>query len=604
MLNPRAFLEDCIRYGKMSLWATGFPWSIINRCFNEQSLEYDAGEAARYKFERTTNRTWDNLQNAPRKYIECPSCKSPVPVRWSAGKIPYRSATPFEEFYGFADKSFNATCPRCYFIITHDKLKVAKFRTDLQNLMRHNLPMPGTFYNVRGIPETVEIYHKRFHSLFPNQFLKIVGKEMLGITHTKNHCTSVDKLRDELQFILSDREVLIKIRGYFRTAFHIDEKIAFRRMMSSYWDNVSMFSMDLVGAVIRQGTFVQKMDQIDWIHSPTVMTTMDRLINKYKVFFNIMASNPRRLAVPTLDVDLAWHTHQLSPSRYFEYSTHQTKQYTAPIFIDHDDKVDENKLSDGFEWTSKMYKKLTNGQIYSECACWYCEATRAPDLHSGSTIGSIIFSSTTTSRAREIAATLHDRPDISSDPDRNPHISAHNAVRPDSPVCHYTIARRLKAIQLQSSYERACRRAGKRRGRSDSSKPTAPGSGGSSSISGTGTSGNDTRRSTAANDVYLTAGAFPLAWGVPVYVPYYAPYMCDPGVHPDAYACNPACMNLVPGGHGNCAAGTCGGAVAAGSCGGAPGGTCSGGCAGGGGGGCGGGGGGGGGCGGGGGGGC
>ena len=151
--------------------------------------------------------------------------------------------------------------------------------------------MPGTFYSVRGIPETVEMYQNRFHSLFPNQFLKVVSKEMLGITHARNHCTGVEKLRDELQRKLSDREVLRKTRGYFRTALPIDEKIAFRRMMSSYWDNVSMFSMDLVGAVVRQGTFVQKMDQIDWIHSPTVMATMDHLISKYKVFFTIMALN-------------------------------------------------------------------------------------------------------------------------------------------------------------------------------------------------------------------------------------------------------------------------------------------------------------------------
>jgi hypothetical protein len=32
-----------------------------------------------------------------------------------------------------------------------------------------------------------------------------------------------------------------------------------------------------------------------------------------------------------------------------------------------DDKVDEGKLSDGFAWTSKMYRRATNGGIYSEC---------------------------------------------------------------------------------------------------------------------------------------------------------------------------------------------------------------------------------------------
>lgn len=34
-------------------------------------------------------------------------------------------------------------------------------------------------------------------------------------------------------------------------------------MMSRYWDNSSPFALDLVGAVVRQGTFFQKMDKLN-----------------------------------------------------------------------------------------------------------------------------------------------------------------------------------------------------------------------------------------------------------------------------------------------------------------------------------------------------
>lgn len=44
-------------------------------------------------------------------------------------------------------------------------------------------------------------------------------------------------------------------------------------------------------------------------------------------------------------------------------------------FIDHDDKIEEDKLSTAFEWTSKTYQELY-GEVYSECICWYCEAVR------------------------------------------------------------------------------------------------------------------------------------------------------------------------------------------------------------------------------------
>lgn len=566
MLNPRSFLEDCIRYGKMNFWATGFPWAVINRCFNDKTLEYNAGETAKSKFEQATKLSWDNLQDPLRKDIKCPNCGALVHVRWTAGHIPHQSVIPFEQFHGFADNGFNATCSKCRYVITHDKIKVARFRRDVQRLLHRDSPMPGTFYNLNGIPEAAGTARAGLGSFFPNWLLRAVGKDILIVTHPLiSRCENMADIRDELESKLKNIDDLFRKDGRPpRRRIDLEEKVAFRRMMSSYWENTSAFSLDLVGAVIRQGTFVQKMDNIDWLHSPTVMETMARLINKYKIFFHIMVSNPKRMAVPTLDVDLAWHTHQLSPSRYFQYSAISSNSSSVThehVFIDHDDKVGEDKLSDGFEWTSKMYKKFTNGEIYSECTCWYCEAIRAPDLRSG------IFVSSATARARETAAALHDREDISSDPEKNPHISAHNAVTPKMLTSHYSIKRSLKVMQLQTNYERARRRAEKRERRTskDVQNDTAKDNKGK---------GKDKERKNS-NDGGPATTTFPIIWGVPVYMPYYAPYMCDPGVNSDAYVGNPACMNLAPGGYGNCAAGTCGGGVAAGSCGG------SGGCAGG-----------------------
>jgi len=75
--------------------------------------------------------------------------------------------------------------------------------------------------------------------------------------------------------------------------------------------------------------------------------------------------------VPTLDVDLAWHTHQLSPRAYYAYTVGNCGR-----FVDHDDKVPEDKLSEEFAWTTKRYQELF-GEAYSECTCWYCEAIQA-----------------------------------------------------------------------------------------------------------------------------------------------------------------------------------------------------------------------------------
>jgi hypothetical protein len=99
---------------------------------------------------------------------------------------------------------------------------------------------------------------------------------------------------------------------------------------------------------------------------------MSRLLTKYGRFIEIMVANLSKIVVPTLDVDLAWHTHQLSPKQYYDFTVKETMK-----FINHDDKIEEDLLSDGFEWTSKTYEKMF-GEIYSECTCWYCEGLHIP----------------------------------------------------------------------------------------------------------------------------------------------------------------------------------------------------------------------------------
>ena len=68
-----------------------------------------------------------------------------------------------------------------------------------------------------------------------------------------------------------------------------------------------------------------------------------------------------------------------------------------------------------------------------------------------------------------------------------------------------------------------------------------------------------------------------LAWGYPVYIPAYAPYMGFYPYMPMYYPVTPGCMALGVGAAGNCCQGTCGGAVAAGGCGSGGSGACAGG---------------------------
>lgn len=54
---------------------------------------------------------------------------------------------------------------------------------------------------------------------------------------------------------------------------------------------------------------------------------MKRLITKYQRYMEIIKAYPHEVAVPTLDVDLVWHTYQLSLSGYYTYTIDRTGKF-------------------------------------------------------------------------------------------------------------------------------------------------------------------------------------------------------------------------------------------------------------------------------------
>jgi hypothetical protein len=299
-------------------------------------------------------------------------------------------------------------------------------------------------------------------------------------------------------------------------------------MMSRYWENPSIFALELGGAVIRQGVFVDKMRSLDWLHSPAANNTMHRLLLKYRRFIQIMAQHPLHTCVPTLDVDLGWHTHQLSPRPYYEYTFLRCRK-----FIDHDDKISEDRLETAFEWTSKTYEKMF-AQVYSECTCWYCEAIRSRHISSSTKLFG-------TSKHEKALNQFYDSGTAKLCPPSNSaHISAHSAVKVEdndgtTREKVHTALRDMRKVELDNAYERARRRA-KAKG-----------------------------REIPPRDEYYYG-----AWGYPYLM--YGPYMSMGYMGGVYYAGDPCTMAGGAGMAGNCAAGTCGGGIAAGGCGG-PGGT-------------------------------
>jgi hypothetical protein len=388
MLNPRAFLEDAMLAGVRQFWATGMPWDLVNRAI-DTNLNYTVSAQCKARWATETKLPWDNVDGALEKTLDCPKCDAILHIPWTTCQFPevYDNVPPGLAGNGYGDSNVQFSCHSCQAVINKEFLALGKFVKDHQALVDdRRRPMPGTLLDVKTGTPTQPVSGKTARTTthtFPNRVLKLgrtASKTLLrDLARWRSYLNSWDPtmqhVRKEFDNVLSDRRNIKEVESIPPSRSYKlppESRLAVRKMMSRYWENFSLFALDLSGAVLRQGVFVEKMCQLDWLHSPTASDTMARLITKYTRFIEIMKRNPSQMAVPTLDVDLAWHTHQLSPSRYYKHCLDNTRR-----FIDHDDKVDQDMLSHQFEWTSKTYQEYY-GEVYSECTCWYCEGTFVP----------------------------------------------------------------------------------------------------------------------------------------------------------------------------------------------------------------------------------
>ncbi|QIW99532.1 hypothetical protein AMS68_005050 [Peltaster fructicola] len=496
MLNPRAYFEDCLRKGKMHMWQHNFPWELVARAIDSETFIYTPNETSIVAFVASTGRVWDNNDESSGKRIICPKCRRINEASWTViDNVPI-SASSLEQAKqlvevmlssgtGYCDQNLLVQCvdQTCRSSISHEYLKVGKFCRDIYDLQSKQTPMPGTLFGRTGIPQRIgarkDAHAARVLENTNHFFSAGLVRTFLTSNFNGRSTTTMADVRAEIDLVLKDWRYMRKASTFKYSGFRSDERAALRRVMSRYWNNSSDFSIDLVGAVVRQSSFTEKMHNIDWLHSPALYSTIPRLIVKYQRFV-AMAKTVSHMVVPTLDVDLAWHTHQLSPRSYCHYTVNQTS-----TFMDHDDKVAEVRLNDAFALTSKHYERKY-GEPYSECTCWYCEAVR--ESHT-SAISRLFYG--------------NDEPPhvADTDPRKSVHISSHNAVRPQGDAS-YDLDLKRQVQKLEETYEAACRRA-RKKGREPPKR----------------------------NDYYYSD-----AYGYPVYMPMYipvvAPMPCTSAYYP------------------------------------------------------------------------
>ncbi|KAJ5808133.1 hypothetical protein N7474_009402 [Penicillium riverlandense] len=127
----------------------------------------------------------------------------------------------------------------------------------------------------------------------------------------------------------------------------------------------------IVSAIQRQQIFIDKMVRYLWICSPAVHGTLSRAIDRYDHFLQLFKLHPGTLLVPTLDIDLVWHTHQCSASVYEE-----AMNVRAGQFINHDDMIKPTVLETQSDRTSVLFRQHF-GMEYIVCLCWECQALQS-----------------------------------------------------------------------------------------------------------------------------------------------------------------------------------------------------------------------------------
>ncbi|EQC25737.1 hypothetical protein SDRG_16398 [Saprolegnia diclina VS20] len=148
----------------------------------------------------------------------------------------------------------------------------------------------------------------------------------------------------------------------FAKTQHTEGVYRFREVVYAHRVGISSqppgaFSMDLVRGMYRQLSFVIKVcANFDYWMNPTILRAS---IRRYEQFVQVISKGAIKKGlgiVPTVDIDLAWHTHQTHPLAYQKYTTKVAKRV-----LDHDDSVGGSDLHAGYLHTcvawSKLYKQ-------------------------------------------------------------------------------------------------------------------------------------------------------------------------------------------------------------------------------------------------------
>ncbi|EIW76428.1 hypothetical protein CONPUDRAFT_168971 [Coniophora puteana RWD-64-598 SS2] len=349
LLNPIWYAEDCERVSLLR------QVKLLNM-FVVGSINY--GGVPDFRVRESRISAWQKQTGIPfdpfesmaalqHRKLHCPKCGTRVYV-------------PFinDNGTGYAQRKFSALCPvqTCRMKITRDSLAVAKFVSDLTQPGRTY--MAGTLYTPYGKPN-----YERATAI------KNAIGDSPGFKRAQSRFSNYLISRIEWE-----REIKDAV-GYSRAAIAVFLSGTLReygmplinRIVDAYADD-KPFSIELVEATLRQNLFVSKLEEISWLkgntfRGPERERILSQTVVRYHSFLDLTAAHPSADFVPTMDIDVAWHCHQLMANRY-----HVDCELYIGRIVDHELRTPEPRLTASLSHTCSSWASRFRSP-YMQCGC-------------------------------------------------------------------------------------------------------------------------------------------------------------------------------------------------------------------------------------------
>ncbi|KAI7861026.1 hypothetical protein BDC45DRAFT_11584 [Circinella umbellata] len=331
MLSPFRYFEDSIRLDQADVYKINLP---LKRLYQNATSFLDS----------SLTTAWELYYGIDEPYILTPDT---VVVGTTTVECSFCSTSMECSWIEYADWRHNPKvgieCHICRQSTTVGTASIARLNEDIETRSfliagtllekNGNIRTAGKFQIQRTMAHVMGLAEKR---LLPERRLLLPTRSM----------------DDTIAFIL--KMASIKTHGTETQNWHRRAALLLvDALRSCYQNNPSPFSLDLIQAVGRQQDFNTKaVFKIDW-QAPFGIA---RGIRQYQEFLKMIMTYPSQVMVPTLEIDLAWHTHMLHPSTYRLFTFTYTRQY-----VNHDDNIVPERLSEFVKGTDKAWREI-NGQ--------------------------------------------------------------------------------------------------------------------------------------------------------------------------------------------------------------------------------------------------